>query len=247
MPRTRDDRRAGRRGCAFGRVGICFDLLNGGDKGWGRYPPYRELAYEAAGDASEMFTLGSTGGGLGATTIGLKGGLGSASAGTRAGFTVGALAVVNALGSAVVGDGPHFWAGPWEVGSEFGGRGPKPAITPDDLHLSWKGGETGTTIALVATDAALSPAQARRLAVMASAGLARALRLTFAPLDGDTIFAAGTGRNRLTIGPNELTEIGAAAADCLTRAIARGVYEAEALPFAGALPSWRNLFEISGG
>src|SRR5206468_328286 len=114
---------------------------------------------------------------------------------------------------------------------------------PADLRLAWKGGPTtGTTIALVATDAALLPAQAKRMAVMASAGLARALRLTFAPLDGDTIFAAATGRRTLETGIAELTEIGATAADCLCRAIARGVYESSALPFAGALPSWRESF-----
>src|SRR6202171_4786894 len=89
---------------------IMFDLLNGGDKNWGRYPPYRELAYEAAKNAGAVFALGSVGAGLGATTVTLKGGLGSAWAMTRGGITVGALAVVNAVGSTVVGDGPHFWA-----------------------------------------------------------------------------------------------------------------------------------------
>ncbi len=86
---------------------ICFDLLNGGDKAWGRYPPYRELAYEAVAQASADFALGSHGGGHGATTVDLKGGLGSASTVTPSGYTIGALVIVNAIGSAVVGDGPH--------------------------------------------------------------------------------------------------------------------------------------------
>ena len=62
---------------------IVFDLLNGGDKDWGRYPPYRELGYIAAAEAAPTFALGTAGGGYGATTVNLKGGLGSASAVTR--------------------------------------------------------------------------------------------------------------------------------------------------------------------
>ena len=67
---------------------ILFDLLSGGDKNWGRYPPYRELGYEAAKAAGADFALGSAGAGLGATTFSLKGGIGSASAQTRDGLTV---------------------------------------------------------------------------------------------------------------------------------------------------------------
>ena len=102
---------------------ILFDLLSGGDKKWGRYPPYRELGYAAAESASQDFALGSTGAGLGATTVNLKGGLGSASAMTPDGITVGAVAAVNATGSVTIGNGPHFWAGAFEIGNEFGGRG----------------------------------------------------------------------------------------------------------------------------
>lgn len=218
---------------------ICFDLLNGGDKDWGRYPPYRELAYEAAGRAGREVALGSVGAGHGATTVNLKGGTGSASAVTASGFTVGALAVVNAIGSAVVGGGPHFWAAPWERGDEFGGLGSKARLDPSDLRPSWKGARVnGTTIAAVATDAALTPSEAKRLAVMATAGLARALRLTFAPFDGDTVFAAATGTRP---GPADLTELGAEAADCLARAVARGVYEAAALNPAQP-PGWKQIF-----
>src|SRR4051794_17354853 len=97
---------------------ILFDLLSGGDKNWGRYPPYRELGYQACASAAETFALGSAGAGLGATTVDLKGGIGSASAVTSDGVTVGALAVVNAAGSAVIGGGPHFWAAPFERDNE---------------------------------------------------------------------------------------------------------------------------------
>ena len=62
---------------------ILFDLPAGGDKDWGRYPPYREFGDEAAKTAGDDFALGSVGAGLGATTVNLKGGIGSASAKTR--------------------------------------------------------------------------------------------------------------------------------------------------------------------
>lgn len=219
---------------------ICFDLLNGGDKAWGRYPPYREMAYEAARAASRSFALGSAGAGFGATTVSLRGGLGSVSAVTTGGYTVGALAVVNSLGSPIIGDGPHFWAAPWEQYGEFGGLGLPPVITPEMLKLAWKGGPTlATTLVVVATDATLTKAEAKRLALMAGGGLARALRLSGAPFDGDTVFAAATGAKLRPAEPlNALTEIGAVAADCVARAIARGVYAAD----PGDLPAWKQRF-----
>ena len=100
---------------------ILFDLLSGGDKDWGRYPPYRELGYAAAAAASPDFALGSVGAGTGATTVNCKGGIGSASAVTAEGHVVGALAAVNAVGSVTIGDGPWFWAAPFERAGEFGG------------------------------------------------------------------------------------------------------------------------------
>ncbi len=223
---------------------IVFDLLNGGNKDWGRYPPYRELGYEAASNASEVFSLGTTGGGYGATTVNLKGGLGSASAMTSSGLTVGALVIVNAMGSTVLGDGPHFWAAPLEKGDEFGGIG-YPAPIPESARaLAWKGStQPATTIALVATDAILTKGQAKRLAIAAHDGLARGLRLTHAPMDGDTVFSAATGRKPLRDDLQDMMELCAVAADCLSRAIARGVYEAAALPFADALPAWKDKFK----
>ncbi|WP_262270590.1 P1 family peptidase [Microvirga yunnanensis] len=220
-----------------------FDLVNGGDKDWGRYPPYRELGYEAARQAGPDFALGTAGGGYGATTANLKGGLGSASALTSSGHTVGALVVVNSIASAVVGDGPHFWAGALEEGREFGGHGHPARVGSDQRRLVWKGGpQPATTIALVATDAVLTKAQAKRLAVASHAGLARGLRFSHALFDGDTIFAAATGRRPLGDEAAAFTELTALAADCLSRAIARGVYEATALPYPGAQPAWRDRF-----
>jgi L-aminopeptidase/D-esterase-like protein len=222
---------------------IMFDLLNGGDKNWGRYPPYRELGYEAAKSAGVNFALGSAGGGLGATTANLKGGVGSASAITRDGITVGALVVVNAVGSTVIGDGPHFWAAPFEMKKEFGGRGWPSQISPADLAIRAKGGpQENTTIAVIATDAKLNKAQCNRLAIMAQDGLARAIYPVHTPLDGDVVFSAATGAKALTDPTYGLAELGMLAANVMARAIARGIFEATALRFPNALPSWRDRF-----
>lgn len=225
---------------------ICFDLLNGGDKKWGRFPPYRDLGYAAAATASNDFALGSIGAGLGATTATLKGGLGSASAVTSSGIKVGAIVAVNAVGNVTVGDGPWFWAAPFELNKEFGGRGWPEKFTDDMRAMRLKGAAAATagentTIALVVTDAILTKAQLNRLAVIAQTGLARAIYPVHSPLDGDIVFAAATGAKEVDPLAG-LTELGAVAANVLARAVARGVYEAKALPFPGALPSWKDRF-----
>src|ERR1700761_1281831 len=225
---------------------ICFDLLNGGNKKWGRFAPYRELGYAAAAAATTDFALGSVGAGLGATTCNFKGGLGSASAMTSGGVKVAALAVVNAVGSVTVGDGPWFWAAPFEIGNEFGGKGSPPAFTPGMLAFRIKGGPVATpventTLAVVVTDAILTKAQAKRRAVIAQTGFARALSTVHSPLDADVVFAAATGAK--PIDPLAgLTELGMAAANVTARAIARGVHAATRLPFSGALPAWKDRF-----
>lgn len=222
---------------------VLFDMRNGGDKGWARFPPYRDLGYAATAAAGLDFKLGSAGAGFGATTVNLKGGLGSASATTREGHTVGALVAVNACGSVTVGTGKQFWAAPFEQGREFGGCR-FPATVPAEALEPHAKGRTGenTTIAIVATDASLNKAQAKQFAVMAQDGLARAIYPAHTALDGDTVFAAATCKRALANPVSELTELGAVAANVLARAIARAVYEARALPFPGALPSWRDKF-----
>lgn len=223
---------------------ILFDLLSGGDKNWGLYPPYRELGYEAAKHASADFSLGSVGAGLGATTANLKGGIGSASARTREGITVGAIAAVNAAGSVTIGDTRHFWAAPFEQNAEFGGQGWPSSVPADALAFRSKGYPAeNTTLAVVATDAKLTKAQAKRVAVMAQSGLSRAIHPVHTPLDGDIVFAAGTGSTSLPDPVFALSELGALAAHVLARAIARGVYEATALSFPDAMPSWRDQFK----
>ena len=222
---------------------ILFDLLNGGDKTWARMPPWWELGYAAAAAAGKDFALGTAGAGFGATTANLKGGLGSASAKTSRHYTVGALVAVNAAGSATIGAGPNFWAAPFERDGEFGGLGLPARFAQEDLVLRLKGdGPQNTTIAIVATDAKLGKEECARVALMAQGGMARALRPVHAPMDGDVVFAAATGRHPSGISARDLTEIGLLAGDCLARAIARAVYEATALPFAGALPAWRDRF-----
>lgn len=225
---------------------ILFDLLNGGDKAWGRFAPYRDLGYAAAVSARTEFALGSVGAGFGASTATFKGGLGSASAVTNSGITVAAIVAVNAVGSATVGDGPWFWAAPFEENGEFGGRGLPPAFTPDMLKMRIKGGPAAserenTTIGVVVTDAVLTKPQAKRLAMVAHTGFARALYPVHAPTDGDVLFAAATCAKPIepVVG---LTELGTIAANVVARAIARGVYSATALPFPGAQPAWKDRF-----
>src|SRR5271154_2976095 len=93
---------------------ILYDLANGGDKAWGLEPPYRALGIAAAKAAGPDFGLGSMGAGAGAGAGALKGGVGSASALTTDGFTVGALAAVNSFGSVVAPGSRAFWAAPYE-------------------------------------------------------------------------------------------------------------------------------------
>jgi D-aminopeptidase len=218
-----------------------FDLLNGGDKDWGRKPPYWEMGFKAASTAALSFALGTAGVGFGATTYDLKGGLGSASAVTSNGFRVGALVVVNSVGRATRGESLHFWAAPYEREAEFGGLGFGPQHIDDHLTLRLKSDTPSSTdLAVVVTDAALTATQLKRVAMMAQDGCALALRPAHAPMDNDVVFAAATARASAVPDLRDLTEIGMLGAECVARAIARGIYEASPLPFPGAQPTWRE-------
>ena len=128
---------------------ILFDLHNGGEKSWGRYPPYRELGYEAALAAATDFEIGTAGAGTGALSANLKGGLGSASTVLENGITVGAIAAANPTGTVTVGSTRHFWAAPFEIGKEFGGLdSPRPGRT---THRTYQSG--------IATRHTLAPIQ----------------------------------------------------------------------------------------
>lgn len=220
---------------------ILFDLANGGAHDWTENP-YRALGRRAFEAADADFALGSVGAGRGAVAGRLAGGLGSASLALPGGETVGALVAVNSAGRTTMGDGPHFWAAPFEMGGEFGGLGAGPPPSLASTFETKLGGLTptgNTTIAIVATDAALDKAGALRMATAAHDGFARAIMPAHTPIDGDLIFAASTGAHAGA--PVEtLTAIGHAAAICLSRAIARAVFEAESVP--GGAPSWRDRF-----
>lgn len=229
-----DALRAAGRGFAVGdqRVpivpgAILFDLLNGGDKTWSRNP-YYELGRQAHDAAGVEFALGTAGAGYGAMTGRWKGGLGSASLVLDTGVTVAALVAVNALGSVTVGEGRQFWAAPFEIDAEFGGLGISPLGADLSDPIPRKRMGEATTIAIVATDAALTQAQTTRIATAAQDGMARAIVPSHSLLDGDLVFAAATGR--IDVDPVlGVFQIGHAAAVCLSRAIARAVYLARAV------------------
>lgn len=215
---------------------ILFDLANGGAKEWGEnpYPALGRAAYEAR---DQVMELGSVGAGTGATVADLKGGLGSASCVLPSGAVVAALVAVNALGQVTVGDGAQFWAAPFEQGKEFGALGTAPAGTAP-LRTKLDGGGN-TTIAIVATDLTLDKASATRMAVASHDGMARAIVPSHTPLDGDLVFSCATGKRQATDEDRML--LGHAAATCLARAIARGVYLATPSP-GDLLPTWGQTF-----
>ena len=225
---------------------IIFDLLNGGAKDWDQNP-YRALGRAAFDAAGTDFALGSEGAGTGALTAMTKGGLGSASLVLPDGTTVGALVAANPMGSVTTPGDRHFWAAPFEIGGEFGGLGPDPAsglgrdLTSRKI-AAMQGADqmrANTTIAIVATDAALTKAQCQRMATAAHDGIARACVPAHSPGDGDLVFALSTGA-RAPSDDRALTVIGHAAALCLARAIARAVYLARPAP-GDILPCWSDL------
>jgi L-aminopeptidase/D-esterase-like protein len=225
---------------------ILFDLINGGNKDWGRYPPYRELGYEAALAAAERFELGSFGAGTGALTAGIKGGLGSASTRLPNGITIGALVAVNALGSVTYGDAPHFRAAIHEISDEFGGLGLPKAVMAEAQAIRTKLNlgqpkDANTTIAVIATDAVLTKAEAKRLAVATHDGFARAIWPSHTPMDGDLVFALATGASGRIPTPVDTIDLSAAAAATMARAIARGVFLASA-EAGDVMPTWRAKF-----
>ncbi|WP_416772899.1 P1 family peptidase [Pseudomonas sp. RHF3.3-3] len=216
---------------------VLHDLANGGDKHWGLEPPYRRLGFEALDNVGEDFALGSVGAGRGAMAGVLKGGLGSASLALEDGLVVAALVVANPIGSVYMPDGQTFWSWPWEIAGEFGGARPTAVMDASDpmpelSRLDSMGrlqAGANTTLVAVACNARLTTAECKRVAIMAQDGIARAVRPAHLPFDGDTVFALASGELPLVDGPRRQVQIGyigSAAADCVARAIARGVFEA---------------------
>ncbi|MEO0764734.1 MAG: P1 family peptidase [Pseudomonadota bacterium] len=221
---------------------IVFDLLSGGDKDWvtSPYPALGRAAFDAATTSTPIGTVGA---GTGAMTAMMKGGLGTASLVLDSGITIAALVAANPMGSVTTPGEKHFWAAPYEIGGEFGGLGPDPnsglgrSLTSRKLTAMLE--RANTTIAIVATDAALDKAQCQRVAIAAHDGIARACVPAHSPGDGDLVFGVATGTTAMTA-PTDLGLIGHAAALCLTRAIARGVHAA--IPAANdLLPTWSCL------
>ena len=227
---------------------ILSDIFNGGDDQW-EENPYGNLGKLAFNSISNSFEIGTIGAGYGATTSNLKGGLGSASIVLGNGATVGALVAVNPSGSVVTDGSNSFWASPFEIGDEFGG---KEFIPPKNIFTEYHRGDDtrkdnfsidNTTIAIVATDLELSKVELKRISVAAHDGMSRAILPSHTPYDGDLIFAVSTGRKKIKINPNDIYNIGNAAAICLSRAIARGVYEAKSEK-NDLLPTWQDIEKL---
>jgi L-aminopeptidase/D-esterase-like protein len=214
---------------------ILFDLINGGQKDWGRFSPYRDLGYDAAIKASKKFELGSLGAGAGALVAGLKGGLGSASIVDNNSITTGALFAVNSLGNPLIGETKYFHSALFEMNDELGGFGLPHGYGENlhDLKIKFRNEQksgANTTIGIIATDAVLTKSQTKRLAIAAHDGIARAIWPAHTPMDGDLVFAIATGRSGITPSPTDLIDLSAHAASVSARAIARGVYEASPKP-----------------
>ena len=211
---------------------ILYDLANGGDKDWGEVSPYAAMGRKAFDAASETFRLGRAGAGTGARAGAAPGGTGSASIIASDGLAVGALAAVNSFGSVRMPGSAAFWAWPYEIGGEFGGARPDTMMSFD--AEDWGEAKANpsprenTTIACIATDADLTRDEAERVAQMALAGMARAIRPVFAPTDGDVVFVIATARRTLDGQRSlQIARIGELAASTLARSIARGVVESE--------------------
>lgn len=221
---------------------IIFDLLSGGDQSWTENP-YRALGRAAFHAVDTEFAIGTEGAGTGAMTAMMKGGLGSASLVLDDGTTVAALVAANPMGSVTTPGDRHFWAAPFEIDGEFGGLGPDMATGLGLELVSRKASRmierANTTIAIVATDAALTKAQCQRIATAAHDGIARATVPAHSPADGDLVFALSTSARPMQ-SERDLGVIGHAAAVCLARAIARGVYHARPEPH-DLLPTWSDL------
>lgn len=211
---------------------ILYDLANGGDKDWGDTAPYAVLGRKAFDSAGKSFSLGKAGAGYGARAGQAPGGTGSASIVTRDGLSVGALAAVNSFGSVRMPGSDAFWAWPFEISGEFGGARPEPGLSfdPEDWGAAKANPSPreNTTLACIALDAAVSHDELQRIAQMALAGMARAIRPVFAPTDGDVVFVISTQKREIAGSrPMSVARLGELAAGTLARAIARGVYEAE--------------------
>ncbi len=182
---------------------ILFDLGNGGDKNWGMTPPYRRLAREAHAALGRDDVSGPVGAGFGARAGSRRGGIGSVGGVVCGGYRIGALVAVNSFGEVYEGAPPE-------------GPVPMPKLRRERTDYA-------TCIGVIATDAPLTRVQARRVAMMAHDGLARAIRPIHTPFDGDTLFVMSTAVSG-TSDTVAIAEIGTIAADLVARAVRRAVF-----------------------
>lgn len=230
---------------------VLFDLGRGGN--WRARPDAAlgRAAAEAAEAAGVEVSEGNHGAGTGAVAGGVKGGIGTAGMRLASGATVAALAAVNASGSvldpatgALYGDPGRV--PPAEVHTEAVRRLTAAQRESDRRAPQSLAPPLNTTLAVVATDAALTPAQAQKLAGTAHDGLARAIRPVHLLTDGDTVFALATGERPLATGDFPalaVNEVLAAGAEVLCRAVVRAVLAAETTDTPGGLfPSYRDLY-----
>ena len=209
---------------------IIFDFPINYERNWGLETPFKRLALEACEKASSDTLLGNIGAGMGATAGTIKGGLGSASYFLDKEIVVGALAIANPAGSVLIPGSNKFWAGNLEYRNEFGGLGTTNISEQEILsqHLTSEG--FNTTICVVATNYTLDKAESTRVAIMAQDGIARAIRPVHTPKDGDVVFVLSTCEKESSIDRSVMIEqIGTLAGDCISRSIARAIYNAQTI------------------
>ena len=203
---------------------VLFDLAVGDP----RARPDAAMGMEACRRAAKHVDQGAFGAGTGATVgklapggIPAPGGIGTASLTLACGVTVGAIAAVNACGDVY---DPHtgklLACGKLSDGTPIPSENLLFGAMPAPELLKFPGPGQNTTLVVVATDAALTKAQAGRLATCAHDGLARTVRPAHTQMDGDTVFALATGR---VDGSVNFVQLCAAAAEATARAICNGV------------------------
>jgi len=223
---------------------ILFDLARGKDAVPPISPDWGRHACDAAADGP--IATGSVGAGTGALSGGIKGGLGTASLVLDSGIAVAAAAATNSFGSAIDPSTGELWEARMERNGEFGPQGRRRVVIPPAVP---SGPARNTTIAVIATDAVLTKSQAQKVAQMAHDGLARAIRPSHTMFDGDTIFCLATGEKASEGGSGVsdipwapmINDIGQAAADCMTRAIIRGIISATSV---GGMTAFRELDDL---
>lgn len=220
---------------------ILFDLGRFGSQ----ERPNAEFGYKAAKAAnSGPVEQGNVGAGAGATVgklLGpgraMKGGLGSASISLPGGLTIGAIAAVNAIGDVVDPDSGVILAG--ARNADGNGFADAAAVLRSGALIEPPNAGENTTIGVVAANVEWTRAQAAKVAQMAHDGLARAIRPSHMPMDGDTIFALGTGGR--SVDNSLLGQLGALAADVMAQAVVAAILHAKS---AGDFPSYSDLHRI---